>query len=223
MTARAFGFLRRAGGPFAGSLAAHGAIALGLWGGAFWAIRPQSPDAGRTGEAWTIVRIVPGEIVTPEPVEEPLPFPDDPAPTREKLPDAEAVPFDAPLPMSGLADAPPDTRGERRERLRPRLEAAVSVQGDAQALSNPKPEYPPVAIRRGYEGTVVLEVEVLPDGAVGDVRVKSSSGHAILDRAAVDAVRLWRYEPARSLGRSRRSLVEEPVRFRLVDRRSRDG
>ncbi len=49
--------------------------------------------------------------------------------------------------------------------------------------------YPMAARRRGIAGTVELEVSIDPQGRVRDVRVSTSSSHAILDDAAADAVR----------------------------------
>ena len=85
------------------------------------------------------------------------------------------------------------------------------------ALQNPAPRYPPFARRRGLEGRTILEVEVLEDGSPGDLRVVSSSGHALLDRAALAAVKKWAFRPARRGGRAVRALVRIPVRFQLTE------
>jgi len=50
-------------------------------------------------------------------------------------------------------------------------------------------DYPAVARKMGWEGKVVVAFRLLPDGSVRDVRVVQGSGHAALDRGAVDAVR----------------------------------
>lgn len=55
------------------------------------------------------------------------------------------------------------------------------------------PTYPPLARRRGWEGTVLLGIDCDADGAVQSVRVLRSSGHAVLDEAAAAAVRQWRF------------------------------
>ena len=47
------------------------------------------------------------------------------------------------------------------------------------------------------------------------VSVKHSSGHALLDDAAVRAVRAWEFEPARAGGQAVAAVVEVPVRFVL--------
>ena len=49
--------------------------------------------------------------------------------------------------------------------------------------------YPATARRMGWEGKVVVSFQLLPDGSVRDVRVVQGSGHAALDRGAIDAVR----------------------------------
>ena len=80
---------------------------------------------------------------------------------------------------------------------------------------NPKPPYPRLAIRRSYEGTAILSVEVLTDGSVREVQLLESSGHTILDRSAVKAVRKWRFKPGTKGGRPVTTRVRIPVVFRL--------
>lgn len=82
---------------------------------------------------------------------------------------------------------------------------------------NPRPAYPPRAVRGGIEGRVLLTVEVLPSGEVADVGVKETSGHPMLDRAALEAVRRWRFTPALRLGVPVRAKVLVPVAFSLTE------
>lgn len=94
---------------------------------------------------------------------------------------------------------------------------ALSVtQAELRSQRNRPPVYPAIARRMGWEGTVVLEVEVLADGRVGGVAVACSSGHEVLDRAAAEAVRCWLFEPAERLGVPVQSAARLPVRFQLV-------
>ncbi len=65
------------------------------------------------------------------------------------------------------------------------------------SLGNPPPEYPSLALRRNWEGTVVLRIQVLANGRAGTVEVTRSSGKPQLDEAAVAAVRNWKFIPAR--------------------------
>jgi protein TonB len=83
---------------------------------------------------------------------------------------------------------------------------------------NPKPPYPEVARRRGYEGTVRLKVEVLTSGKVGKIWVKKSSGYEILDRSALKTVKDWRFIPARFGGIPVKSTVIVPITFTLKER-----
>jgi len=66
--------------------------------------------------------------------------------------------------------------------------------------SNPPPEYPAIARRRGYEGRVLLSATISIEGNVAGLKVKESSGHPVLDRAAMKAVEAWEFEPARRMG-----------------------
>ena len=58
-------------------------------------------------------------------------------------------------------------------------------------------------------------VEVLADGGAGRVEIRSSAGHDILDRAALEAVRTWKFEPGIREWRAVTMSVEVPVRFVL--------
>ncbi len=80
---------------------------------------------------------------------------------------------------------------------------------------NPRPEYPRPAREAGWEGTVVLRVEVLPNGEAGSVTLHKTSGHVILDTAALSAVQGWRFVPAMDGNFPLRSVVHLPVRFDL--------
>ena len=63
------------------------------------------------------------------------------------------------------------------------------------AVWNPKPAYPNRARRAGWEGFVEAELTVTSDGVVQDVRLLKSSGKDLLDTAALDALRMWRFAP----------------------------
>jgi protein TonB len=83
---------------------------------------------------------------------------------------------------------------------------------------NRKPEYPTAAYRNGIEGEVLLRLWIDEEGRVSQAKVERTSGHDVLDRAAVAAVRTWRGRPAR---RGDQPVATEellPVRFRLSSR-----
>ena len=76
------------------------------------------------------------------------------------------------------------------------------------------PDYTEQARRAGLEGEVLLEIVVGPDGGVRDVKVLRRLG-AGLDEQAVEAVRQWRFSPARRLGTPVAVIVEVAVEFTL--------
>ena len=86
---------------------------------------------------------------------------------------------------------------------------------DPSYADNPEPPYPLSAKRRGLEGRVILMVEILANGACGRMEVKHGSGHDILDQAAAEAVKSWRFAPARRGGEPFAAWVEIPVTYRL--------
>ncbi len=83
--------------------------------------------------------------------------------------------------------------------------------------SNRKPDYPPAARLRGQQGLVVLRVEVSAAGAPLSIAVVSTSGHTVLDKAALAAVEQWRFKPAAQAGTPVNGAVEVPIQFRLEE------
>jgi protein TonB len=82
---------------------------------------------------------------------------------------------------------------------------------------NPAPEYPRLAKKRGYEGTVILEVLVTKEGKAGKVSLFQSSRYSSLDEAAVSSVRKWRFEPGKRGDNRVEMTVKIPVRFKLEE------
>ena len=78
-----------------------------------------------------------------------------------------------------------------------------------------KPRYPDSARRAGVQGVTLLKVRVLENGNVGETFVEQSAGHPDLDRSAADAVKKWRFEPARRGNETIAVWVLLPVRFQL--------
>jgi protein TonB len=80
---------------------------------------------------------------------------------------------------------------------------------------NPPPKYPGLARRRGYQGTVIMDVLVDPKGKVKELRLSQSSGYPLLDRAAMKSVKSWEFEPGRRGDEAVEMWVKIPVRFQL--------
>lgn len=92
-------------------------------------------------------------------------------------------------------------------------EPAATFQARPIAGRTPSPRYPPQSLRRGERGNVLVQVEVGPDGVPVSVSVAQSSGYRLLDRAATDAVRRWRFQPAELNGRPTVGTVLVPIEF----------
>ncbi|MGE5758325.1 MAG: TonB family protein [Sideroxydans sp.] len=135
--------------------------------------------------------------VTPQP--KPKPREPDPVPSDEPAPKEEVQPAPqaATPPSPVVLDADPDYR--------------------ADYLNNPRPPYPMVARRMGFHGKVILNVEVLADGKAGQVLLHQGCGHEILDNAALQTVKTWRFTPARRLGQPVTQWFLVPIKFSLED------
>ncbi len=86
---------------------------------------------------------------------------------------------------------------------------------DANYLRNPAPAYPAMSRRLGEEGRVVLRVFVDIDGRPEQVELKNSSGFPRLDQAAEDAVRRWKFVPAKRGEEAVATWVAVPIVFNL--------
>lgn len=108
-------------------------------------------------------------------------------------------------------------REEFEEARVPAEEKAPDVVIEAMPLYkiNPEPEYPRMAKKRKYEGTVILSVLVNKEGLVDNLWVFETSGYNMLDNAALKAVREWIFEPGRKGSETVEQWVEVPVRFEL--------
>lgn len=78
-----------------------------------------------------------------------------------------------------------------------------------------EPSYPTIARKMRYEGVVVLDIEVLPDGNAGEIKIVESSGYEILDKTALEEVKKWRFIPAYRNGKPIKSVVRQKILFRL--------
>lgn len=152
-----------------------------------------------------LVREIPGSIEVSLTAPQERPSPEEP---KTELPRQEVkVPEQTPSPTQE------DDATERKHPDRTG-DSALAI---PQQKGNPKPPYPEIARRMGYEGTVRLEVEVLASGGVEEVRVRQSSGYEILDRSALKTVKDWRFIPARFGGMPVKSTVIIPITFKLKE------
>ncbi|XVJ71783.1 MAG: energy transducer TonB [Rhizobacter sp.] len=178
-----------------------------------------------------------GMLVTAPPVVEPVPLPavaqpqpqppPRPVVRRQPVPPAPvAAPSERAVTAAPPVPAPPAVAEaaavEALPSPAPPAPAPVAVpapvvppRSDAAHLNNPAPAYPPVSRRLGEQGRVQLDVYILADGSVGDIKLKRSSGYPRLDQAALEAVRQWRYQPARRGSEAIPFWYVQPLTFSL--------
>lgn len=145
---------------------------------------------------------------------EPRPTPA-PRTVRDPVPDVPLLVTD-PQPGDVQVDPPADTPTGPTGPVLP-VDAGEPLQGARlEYAAAPPPSYPPEALRRELQGTVMLEVLVDVDGRPLEVTVSRSSGHRVLDLAARRQVlSTWRFRPAMRDGRPVQAIGLVPVEFAL--------
>lgn len=138
-------------------------------------------------------------------------------PPAPKAPTGVPGPQPAPPPVTAAPSVAPEAAPAPTPAPAPapaRIDLPVS---DADYLHNPKPAYPPTSRRLGEQGKVVVRVLIGVDGRAQDATVLASSGYDRLDRAALEAVRQWRYVPGKRGGVPEPMWVKVPIAFDLSD------
>ena len=145
-------------------------------------------------------------------------IPSEPAPVVKPL--IKTVPTKPVIPITGSIESSvlPITTQVAQDIEVPTakaIEEYIQPSFSAEYLHNPVPEYPPMAKRRGEQGRVLLRVTVSETGEPVVVLVSQSSGYALLDQSALQAVKNWQFVPARFNNHAVASEVTVPVRFTL--------
>lgn len=174
----------------------------------------QEPDI-----ALPVPTLKPTPKPTPRPTTRPTPKPTaapTPAPTAQ--PALTSAPTAAPAPTSppleneastAKEDVSANSAKQATTRQQNNLQSTPSGNSPAPtnpavdakyAASNPQPKYPAIARRLGLEGTVTLAITVGKEGQALEVEVAESSGHDMLDNAAVSAIKKWRFIPGTKNG-----------------------
>lgn len=228
------------GAWLAAVVAAHGLVLGGI---AFGLSKPPEPVTPPTVAGIVIATApaapgpkaaVPKPKAKPKPRQAPKPNPRPPAPPAPPseravtVPAAPPAPVDSdvlpiapqdevPLASSDVTDVDSSASGDPSASAVGEAEDPPITQprSDASHLSNPAPQYPTLSRRFGEEGRVLLDVYILPDGTVGDMRLNTSSGFKRLDEAALTAVRRWRFVPARRGDEPIPFWYVQPVTFSL--------
>lgn len=219
------------------SLFLHGIVIIGLgtWGFS-------APVADPPAFVAVAVDIVPASVVDMGDMAKTMAEPPPPAPALVEKPaprPAQSVPRTEPLSPALPGEAGETSVAQAVSLAPPGTAAAVSTgtgtvettavgKGDAatdgggpatnaNCLYGPKPTYPQAARKAGWEGAVTVRVLIDTDGSVASVSVREGSGYTILDEAAAQAVKKWRFSPAKKGGVPITSFYDIKVRFRLMD------
>lgn len=172
----------------------------------------------------------PAPVITEAPPASPLHSearlpPDPPQPAQSDVSAPVELPVAVPTPLTPAphitpaAETPPPAVAPSTARAADSAAAsdagAASPSYSAAYLRNPKPDYPLLSKRLGEQGVVTLRVLVTVDGNPQEVHLKASSGFVRLDDAAQDAVKRWRFTPAKRGDEAVAAWVLVPIRFSL--------
>lgn len=172
--------------------------------------------------------------VHPEPPKPVPPKPKPPKLVQKPVPPKPAEPAPAPIQVAstvGLPDAP-----KGAESIAPPSELPAAGQAQPGTSNGPSapaeggplvifdpayrepptpPAYPPRSVMLGQQGQVIVRAAIDAKGTPEEVVVWTSSGFPMLDKAAIDAVKRWRFMPARRGGNTVAAWVQVPVNFKL--------
>ncbi|QZD73338.1 energy transducer TonB [Pseudomonas sp. 3-2] len=164
-------------------------------------------------------------VVQPPP--EPIPVVEPPPPVEDELavkpPPPKPIPKPKPAPkpvakpvaQQPAPPAPPQPVAAPALAAPPAPQPITPASANAGYLHNPAPEYPSVAMRRGWQGTVLLRVHVLASGKPGEIQIQKSSGRDQLDEAALAAVKRWSFVPAKQGDVAQDGWVSVPIDFKI--------
>ena len=163
-----------------------------------------------------------GATSTAEPTRPPLPTPMPGA--LSPLPSTAQPAPGAAYIASSPAAAEPETPDTTALGSTPASQPSTAPSADAtpaeadsepQVIERSEPNYPIESLNAHEEGEVRLQVALDALGNVEDVRIASSSGSRMLDRAAMESVRSWRFRPAHRAGVAVSGMLDVPVDFRI--------
>lgn len=181
------------------------------------------------GAAWVLANLPAGELIAPP---KPQPFevvfaapPPPPPPPKVEPPKPQVTQKAVKVPsVPVVQNVVPNTVSDSTNVVAvqegpppapPAPEPVTAARADAGYLNNPPPQYPPVALRQGWQGTVHLRVLVQPDGRPATITLEKTSGKKVLDDSALAAVQAWRFVPAKRGDVPIEGWVSFPIEFNL--------
>ena len=199
--------------PLAASIALHAAIGAALWF-ALFRREPSSErvimlDLALVEESAPCCR----GLVVPEAAQLPPPEDNKPTTTSETTETCDDCDTEAD-PIDQSPNTPIQSVNRSIGQSVNSIEQSSHIEAPV-ALATFHPVYPRRSKARGEEGTVKLRLKIDAGGSVAGVSVEESSGHRLLDEAAVKAAWPVKFSPATSSGLPVETTVVQPVRFSL--------
>jgi protein TonB len=190
-------------------------------------VEPPAIEQPETPMLVSLVENPAPEVTAPEPappepkpvVKKVVPKPKkiEPTPAPEVAQSAPTPPVAVPEPVKVAEQVtqpePPPQVIEKPQP--PKEEPVIEPKFGAAYLKNPPPDYPTLSRRVGEQGRVLLRVLVSEQGTPQSVELESGSGYSRLDQAALDAVKKWRFVPARKGNQAISAYVLVPLKFSL--------
>lgn len=184
----------------------------------FYQTPPQAPEIFNV----TLLPMAPPAPETPAPAPAPKPQPVVKKQQPKPIPVPKIAPVESKTAISREQPAPTPTTNEVQSTApasgadKPNQTVSESKpQFEAAYLNNPRPAYPAMSRRLGEEGRVEVEVQVQPDGLPSKVSLRRSSGFSRLDDAALEAIKRWKFIPAKRNGEAVAASVIVPMPFIL--------
>ena len=85
------------------------------------------------------------------------------------------------------------------------------------SAKNPHPTYPLIARKKGWEGRVIIQVEIDREGNVSEIKVLESSGFKVLDNASLKTLKKWKFRPAKIGNKFVDDTLNIPVKFLIIN------
>jgi periplasmic protein TonB len=195
------------------------AMAVAVHGGLVWYVSHHTAARAAVVRKHEVeVQLVQPPKPLPPKVEPPKPPPPKQQVKRQVVPQIQTAVPDTPVVDSTAAEAPVAAAPVAEPPPPPPPAAPEPVTapfGRAGYLNNPPPEYPKLAARNGWQGTVLLKVRVLSTGQVDTVEVEKSSGFKLLDEEAKATVRSWQFMPSKRGSTPIDGWATVPIEFKL--------
>jgi len=185
-------------------VAAH---AVAIWYGNSFSLAPATKPQKTTLAVEFVRPPTPPKVEPPPPPPPPKRQERAPPPIQTAAVVASEAPITAPVETVAAVEPAPVAP--------PAPEPVKPAFGGIGYKNNPPPDYPPMAVRQNWQGTVLLRVRVLATGAVEGVEVLRSSGKKVLDDAAIHTVERWVFAPSTRGSAAIDGFATVPIEFKL--------